>query len=379
MIIGIDIRSLAQSHGSGVSIYTENLLAHLLPLDSQVNYKLFYSSYNYELPQYEWLRLPNVQVKRLRWPNRAIFTSSRFFGFPKIDKLLGGVDVFFSPHFFFVPLSLKARRVTTFHDLSFERFPEFFTFRQKFWHRFQMQPAWQARFSDAIIAVSDSTKNDVASLYNIDPAKVERIYSGINPLFKPVAAESLERFKDERELPEKFILSVATLEPRKNIVGLIKAFEFLKRGQGLEDYYLVIAGARGWHYREIFNLAQQSKFKDHIVFTDWVWNWELPFYYTAASVFVYSSFFEGFGFPPLEAMACGTPVVVSNNSSLPEIVGNAGLLIDPYSIHDIAWAIRQVLEDKELKNRLIERGFERIKLFSWENAARQTLQLLKRM
>ncbi|MDP2647988.1 MAG: glycosyltransferase family 1 protein [Candidatus Yanofskybacteria bacterium] len=379
MTIGIDIRGLSHPQRNGVSIYTENLLGHLLPLDPQVNYKLFYSSYNKELPHYEWLYLPNVQVTRWKGSNRFLFASSRILNVPKIDKLLGGVDVFFSPHFFLAPLSVKTKRVTTFHDLSFERFPQFFTPRQKIWHQFQMQPTWQARFSDAIIAVSDSTKNDISQLYNVDPAKIQRIYSGVSAAFKPVAAEPLERFRRERKLPDRFILSVATLEPRKNTVGLIKAFEMLKRGQGFEDCHLIIAGGKGWRYREVFMTAVNSEFSKQIIFTNQLWDWELPFYYSAASVFVYPSFFEGFGFPPLEAMACGTPVVASNNSSLPEVVGHAGLLVDPYSISDIFGAIRSILQDVNLRRMLIEKGFKQAARYSWARSARETLDVLKRV
>jgi len=379
MIVGIDIRGLNYPYRSGIVTYTENLLEHLLLLDPHVNYKLFYTSHHHELLNYPWFELPNVQVRRFNFSNRLLSLTSQLTNAPKIDKLLGGVDVFFSPHFFFAPLSRKAKRVTTFHDLSFERFPEFFTLRQKIWHSVQMQPAWQARFSDAVITVSESTKNDVVNLYNIDSAKVHRIYSGVSQQFRPIVGTELERFKQERKLTKKFILFVGTIEPRKNISGLVKAFEILKQNPAFADVGLVIAGPSGWHNKDIFKTVERSLSKDQITFIGGLWDWELPFYYSAAAVLVYPSFFEGFGFPPLEAMACGTPVITSNNSSMPEVVGDAALLIDPRSTDDLVRALEEVLTNEELNTTLRKRALERAKEFDWQQTAAQTLDILKRV
>lgn len=378
MTIGIDIRVLAGGRKSGVQEYAEQLLAHMLPLDPSVKYKLFFSSFSGELPQYPWLKLPNVAVYRYRFPNRALFYGARLFGLPKLDRLVGGADVFFSPHFFLAPLSGTCRRVTVFHDLSFERFPEFFTFRKRFWHRFEMRPAWQARFSDAIVAVSESTKQDLVRLYGLDPARISRIYSGIAPGLSRPEPAALERFRKEKKLPGRFILFLGTLEPRKNVIALLKAFDLLKRQGSFDDLSLVIAGPRGWLYRELVQKADRSAWRSAIRFTDYVNDDERAYYYGLAETFVYPSFFEGFGFPPLEAMACGTPVIASNNSSLPEVAGDAALLVDPYSVSDISRAVRALSEDKRLRERSRERGLERAKLFSWDLCARETLNLLKR-
>ncbi|MBX4211491.1 MAG: glycosyltransferase family 4 protein [Candidatus Yanofskybacteria bacterium] len=379
MIIGIDIRGLGHPYRSGVVTYTENILEHLLPLDPHVNYKLFYTSRHHELPRYPWLDLPNVQLKNFHLSNRFLSVTSRLLYTPKIDKILGGVDVFFSPHFFFAPLSPKTKRVTTFHDLSFERFPEFFTLRQKLWHTAQMQPAWQARFSDAIIAVSESTKQDITTLYEIDAAKIHSVYSGVSEKFKPISESELDRFKQERHLPEKFVLFVGTIEPRKNISGLLKAFETLRQKEEFADLELVVAGPSGWHQEAIFETAERSTSQNHITFIGGVWDWELPFYYSAASVLVYPSFFEGFGFPPLEAMACGTPVISSHNSSMPEVIGDAGLLIDPRSTQDLVRALESILTDPRLASTLKSRGLARVKEFTWQKTALETLEILRRV
>lgn len=376
MNIGIDIRVLGSRFKSGIEEYAENLLAHMLPLDGRIKFKLFFSSFGGGLKDYDFLHRPNVELFKFRFPNRALFYSSRFLNYPKIDKLLGGADVFFSPHFFISALSRTVKRVTTFHDLSFEYFPEFFTKQQIFWHNFGMNPSWQAKFSDRIIAVSESTKNDLEKYYSIDPAKIDAVYSGVSPLIKRPSQEKLELFRHREGLPEKFILFLGKLEPRKNVAGLLKAFNVLKSYDGFADLGLVIAGSKGWLCGDIFKEAGKSPHRGQIIFKDYISDNERSFYYGLASVFVYPSFFEGFGFPPLEAMACGTPVVASNNSSLPEVVGDAGLLVDPYNVSDIAMAIKNLLEDRRLRENLIKKGLARAQQFSWQKCAEKTLEIL---
>lgn len=376
MVIGIDIRVLGSKYKSGIEEYAENLLAHMLPLDKGIKFKLFFSSWNGALRDYDFLHLPNTEIKKFKLPNRLVFYSSRFLNCPKIDKLLGGADVFFSPHFFISALSRTVKRVTTFHDLSFEHFPEFFTKQQRFWHNFGMNPSWQAKFSDRIIVVSESTKNDLEKYYSIDPAKIDAVYSGVSSLIKRPSQEKLELFRRREGLPEKFILFLGKLEPRKNVAGLIMAFNVLKSSGGFADLGLVIAGSKGWLCDDIFREAARSPHHQWIIFKDYISDNERSFYYSLASVFVYPSFFEGFGFPPLEAMACGTPVVASNNSSLPEVVGDAGLSVDPYNVSDIATTIKNLLEDRRLRENLIKKGLARAQQFSWQKCAEKTIEIL---
>jgi len=377
MVIGIDIRVLGNKTKSGIEEYTENLLAHLLPLDKNIKFKLFFSSFNSQLPDYEWLHLPNVELYKFKIPNKLFFLSSSLFNFPKIDKLMGGVNIFFSPHFFLTSLSSSCKRVTTFHDLSFVHFPEFFSWRKNIWHNLEMAPKWQAKFSDQIIAVSESTKKDLINLYGIDPAKIEIIYSGISPLIKRPSEEKLLEFRKENNLPERFILFLGKLEPRKNIVGIIKAFNILKRDKRFNNIYLVLAGSRGWLYKDIFQEIEKSEFKKEIIIKNYISDEARAFYYSLADVFIYPSFFEGFGFPSLEAMACGTPVVVSNNSSLPEIVGNGELLVQPNNIQEIAKSIMLILTDNELRDRLSCFGLQRSAKFNWHKTAEYTLKYIK--
>lgn len=177
-------------------------------------------------------------------------------------------------------------------------------------------------------------------------------------------------------MPDKFILYFGTIEPRKNLVGLIRAYEILRDRYKLSDYKLVIAGSRGWLDRKIFVAAKKSSFGPDIIFTGFVRPEDKVYLYNFSSLFVYPSFFEGFGFPPLEAMACGAPVVCSNTSSFPEIVGNAALMIDPYNFSEMAWAMNEVLTDKNLCGDLVVKGLAQAKKFDWDKCAKETLEFL---
>ena len=377
MIIGIDIRVLGSPVKSGIEEYTENLIPHLIKEGKDIQFKLFYSSRKNSLPNYDWLNEPNTRLYKFNYPNNLLFAASRFFNKPSIDKMVGGADVFFFPHFFLSSLSPKCKRVTTFHDLSYIHFPEYLTLRKKFWHNFQMIPRWQAKFSDKLIAVSESTKNDLINCYKVDPARIEVIYSGVaGHVVSSGHDMSLINFKRERDLPNRFILFLGKLEPRKNIVSIVKAFGRLRSNPKYGDVGLVIAGAKGWLYENIIKEARLSDHKHHIIFTDQINDKERHLYYRAAEIFVYPSFFEGFGFPPLEAMSCGTPVITSRNSSLPEVVGASAVTIDPYDVQELELWITKLLDDKVLAHFMIKKGLKQASKFSWRDAAIKTLEAL---
>lgn len=377
MIIGIDVRVLGQRVKSGIEEYAENLIPEMIKAGPEDTFKLFFSSRTQTLPDYDWLKLPNVEVHRFKYSNQILFGASRFLNRPKLDKWVGGADVFFFPHFFISALSPSCKRVTAFHDLSYVHFPEFLTARKKIWHNFQMNPQWQAKFSDKIIAVSESTKKDLAELYKIDPARIEVVHSGVSPSMKRAADEEIKAFIKEKGLPARFVLYLGKLEPRKNIPGIIRAFNKLKRGTGVDDLGLVIAGAKGWSFAEIFRQAEQSPYKNQIVFAGQVKDEERRLYYSAAEIFVYPSFFEGFGFPPLEAMLCMTPVITSRNSSLPEVAGDSAVLVDPYDAGELAFWLDRILKDGDFRGLLKEKGLKQAAQFTWEKAAESTLKALK--
>jgi len=387
MIIGIDIRVLGNKTKSGIEEYTENLVPRLIREGRDIQFKLFYSSSKNKIPDYPWLREKNVELHNFNYSNNVLFTLSRFLNRPFIDRMVGGADVFFFPHFFLSSLSSSCKRVTTFHDLSYAHFPEHLTLRKKFWHNFQMLPEWQAKFSDKIIAVSESTRNDIINFYKIDPARIEVIYSGVEWRSNLNQERfDLKEFKTQKNLPDRFILFLGKLEPRKNIASIIKAFNNLKSNSKYDDVGLVIVGAKGWKCRDIsrlrlnlnterFNLKNNIA-NNRIIFTGQINDEERSLYYRAADVFVYPSFFEGFGFPPLEAMNCGTPVITSRNSSLPEVVSASAIMVDPYDIGELELWITKLLDNKRLSNLISKKGLEQSSKFSWDNVATKTLETL---
>lgn len=392
MTIGIDIRVLAKGTRTGIEEYVLNLLPRLLSLDppvaeagKKIKYKLFYNALKKVKLDYPWLDLPNVELCEFKIPNRLFFASARYLGQPKIDKLLKGIDIYFNPHFFVAPVFPECKKVITFHDLSFEHHPQLFSHRKILWQKFLMNTKQEAKKADKLMADSFSTKEDLINIYKIDPAKIKVVYLGVSKDFKPIRKDNsqLKRVRKKYSLPKSFVLYFGTIEPRKNLILLIKAFEALKEktiwkdfeGDVFSDLKLVIAGAKGWLYKDIFKEVENSRYKKDIIFTGFVDDKDKPHLYNLANLFVYPSFFEGFGFPPLEAMACGVPTIVSNASSLPEIVGDGAVMIDPYNVDELAFAIREVLEDKDLRENLIKKGLKQAKKFSWDKTAQEVLRV----
>ena len=373
MNIGIDIRVLARGTRTGIEEYVLNLLPRLLPLDQNIKYKLFYNAFRKTKLDYSWLKLSNVELREFKFPNRVLDSCVQIFKWPKINKFLGDIDIFFSPHFLPVALPKNCKRVITFHDLSFKHHPQFFSSSRKAWH-FLTFPKSQAKKADKIITDSQSTKEDLVKIYKINPDKIEVIYLGVSKDFRPIKTAKV---KEKYKLPRNFILYFGTIEPRKNLILLIKAFEALKNKFLIPDLKLVIAGAKGWLYKDIFEIVANSRCKKDVIFTGVVDEKDKPYLYSSADVFVYPSFFEGFGFPPLEAMACGVPTIVSNTSSLSEVVGNGAIMIDPYNVDELAFAIRKVLEDKELRDDLIKKGLKQAKKFYWDKTAKEVLEAFK--
>lgn len=375
--IGIDIRVLASGRQSGIEQYVLNLLPVMIRQAPEIKFKLFFTAFREAKLSYPWMERENVELHRFYYPNRLMFVGARIFDRPRVDKLVGGVDVFFSPHFLLAPLQKKCRLVTTFHDLSFKRYPQFFSWRKKWWHGFEMNPRRQARRADKIIAISYSTRNDLASLFQVDPLKIKVIYSGVNALLGSEDKTEIIRVRTRYQLPENFFLYLGTLEPRKNVLGILRAFDYLhKRNLLLSESHLVIAGERGWHDREVFAYYEQSPWKKLIHFAGAVDEKDKAVVYQLARVFVYPSFFEGFGFPPLEAMQAGVPVITSRTSSLPEVVGNAAILVDPYNIQDLAESMQILFFDQTLREEYHRRGQRQVRQFSWEKSAGETLEVL---
>ena len=383
MRVGIDIRCLAEGRRTGVEEYTLNLLKNLLKLDKKNKYVLFFNSWKAPRINFGWLeKYPNAALKKFRLPNKLLNFLFWYFNWPKIDKMIGGADLYFMPNIIFGSVSKKIKLIVTMHDLSFEKYPETFSLKKRLWHAF-VSPKKICRRADLIIAVSESTKSDLAINYGIDSLKLAAIKSGLSGDFKVISRndQKLLEIKEKYNLPYKFILYLGTVEPRKNIIGIIRAYNQLRKinDAGLNKYKLVIAGTSGWKNKKIFDEINKSTFASDIFLPGFIEDEDKPYAYNLASLFVSPSFFEGFGFPPLEAMASGVPVIVSNNSSLPEIVGNAGILIDPDKPDEIFQAIKEVLLNRELREKLREKGLEQAKKFSWLKTAKEFLEIIGKL
>lgn len=380
MKIGIDLRCLESGEKSGVGEYAVNLVENILRLDQANSYLLFSNSFwekNNYLERFE--KYPNVRVKKFHWPNKLLNLCFWYLNWPKIDRMLGGAEVLFLPNLNFAAWSKKTKVILTIHDLSFEYYPETFSEKRRLWHWF-INPKKLAGRAGRIIAVSDSTKSDLISRYGVDPSKIKMIHSAAAESFRVLDRNDLALAKIAKKyaLPYKFILYLGTIEPRKNISGLIQAYDRLRRlgNPELDKYKLVIAGSVGWKSDQIFSAIENSPYSADIIATGMIASKDMPMIYNLASLFVYPSFFEGFGFPPLEAMACGVPVVTSNNSSLPEVVGDAAILIEPEEPEEIFHAMREVLLNRELSAKLRAKGLEQANSFSWSKTAGEFLKTI---
>ena len=284
-----------------------------------------------------------------------------------------GIDIVHYPtqsHFSSLcPLGIK--QVLTIHDtlplIMPNNFPKYLVY--------QFKTLWPILIQkiDKIIAVSESTKRDVMKYYGIGEEKIIVVHEGVGDEFKPLSESEMADMKYAFGFP--FILYVGTLEPRKNIPTIIRAF--LKLKEAGYAHKLVICGKKGWMFDEIFNLVSELALKTDVIFTGYIPKNDLVKLYNAADLFVYPSLYEGFGLPPLEAMACGTPVITSNHSSLPEVVGNSGIMVEPNDIQGLSNAMIKFLTDKDFRQDMIRLGLERVKLFSPKQSVINTLQVYR--
>ncbi len=283
-----------------------------------------------------------------------------------IELLRFPVDVLHSPDFI-PPFRRRCRSVITVHDLAYLRFPHLLTPESAHYYG---QVARAVQSADQIIAVSHATKRDLLELLSADPEKITVVPSGVSQECRPLEPQEIEHRRRDMGLPERYILFVGTLEPRKNLPTLLRAFARVWKAHRVP---LVVVGGKGWLYDELFQVKEELGLGDEVRFVGSVAAPQLVYYYNCATCLVLPSLYEGFGHPVLEAMACGTPVIASNVSSLPEIAGEAALLVSPEDVEGLAAALGRLLADGGLRQRLIGLGLQRAAAFTWEQTARQTL------
>ncbi len=354
---------------TGVDTYAYNLIKNMIKLGWSKNIRLIH--YKKEGLSSDWIYDEDNEINI---PDSNLIVREII----SIPSTLNNIDidVLHFPeyhHDFFVSFFInRTPKIVTIHDLTPLILPETHGTRFRLWWRWKFTLKLVKNRIDHVIAVSESTKNDCVKYLNIPKEKITVIHNAVNEIYQPLEDKKKieEHLKKEYKIDYPFILFVGTLEGRKNIPQLIKAFYEVKK-QGL-DHKLILVGMRGWKSEPIFDTINKLGLDDDIIFPGYIPNNDLVELYNVADVFVYPSLYEGFGLPPLEAMSCGCPVITSNTSSLPEVVGDAGILIDPHDVDGLTEAIYKVLSNKELRAEMVTKSVERAKLFSWQRVAEET-------
>ncbi len=364
MRIGLDYTSALRQR-AGIGRYTRGLVGALADLDHANQYTLIVARDAGELPA----GTGNMRVQRLplaEWPLTIAWHRLRLPLY--VELFTGPLDLFHSPDFVLPPLR-RARTIVTVHDLSFMRYPQCAA-RGLVAYLNSVVPR-SLRRADLILADSEWTRQDVVAMLGMPAGKIVVVPAGVGPEYHPISDQSLlDAVRQRYHLPQRFILHVGTLEPRKNLVRLIEA---VRASTQSPDMRLVLVGGKGWLYEDIFASVERLGLAQNVIFPGYIAEADLPAVYNLATVFAYPSLYEGFGIPPLEAMACGTPVVCSNSSSLPEIAGDAALLIDPTDTEALADALQRALSDESLRADLRRRGVAQAQRFSWPAAAQKLL------
>jgi glycosyltransferase involved in cell wall biosynthesis len=373
--IGIDYTA-AYEQGAGIGRYVRELIRALAAEDARTAFRLFVAGASGETlplppgPNFAWhpTRITPRWFARI-WHRLRVPLP--------VEVFTGRVRLFHATDFTLPPTLPGVPTLLTVHDLSFVRAPETATPVLKAYLD-RVVPR-SVRRATHVLADSQATKDDLIELYGTSPEKVTVLLSGVNAGFAPVTDEAVRRGVLQRyQIPDRpYVLSIGTVQPRKNYVRLMEAFAAL--GPAYDDIHLVIAGGRGWLDSPIYRAVEDLKLADRVHFVGFARDEDLPALYSAAACLAYPSLYEGFGFPVLEAMACGTPVVTSNISSMPEVAGDAALLVDPYDVEAITEALRQLLDHEALRAELMSCGFEQAKQFTWQRAARQLGELYRRM
>ena len=368
MKIAINCRSFLKRNVTGIGRYSLNLVKSLSVIDGDNTYLLYTPKALFDFKR----RIPRI-------PAKNFITKCDYFN-RGLSKTVGEVDIYHAPSPEDLSPVKNIKTIVTLHDLVFRTHPQSHTPQTIATFEAQMESV--INHAAKIICISQSTKNDLIKFYHVPQERMACIYHGIDKnifySFSAVEKEQTKHLLKQKGIKDKFILFVGTLEPRKNLSNLLKAFKFLKE-KGIFDGKLVVAGMKGWMQDDLNTQIQKLELKDDVCILGFVSDGELCSLYNLASCFVFPSFYEGFGFPIIEAFSCGAPVVTSNISSCAEIAGETALTVDPHDPEGIARAISRVLLDEILRDDLIRAGLQRASEFSFEKTARETLEVYKQV
>ncbi len=363
--IGMDARKI---NDYGIGTYIQNILKDFSNRNDGHRYFLFchLEEYNsYLVDSHNFIRVADNSPK---YSIRELFALSF-----KMRRF--NLDLFHAPHYV-TPFFRPCKTVVTIHDVIHLLFPEYLPSKVAYYYaKFMLRFA--ARSARKIITVSESSKKDIVSYLGVSPEKVVVIYNAVDKNFTPMRERQFSKLLSMNfHINGDYILYVGSLMKHKNVEGLLRAFGLLSQKKDIKDSYkLVIVGGKRNQIDELRKIGQELGIDERIIYCGFLGSRWMPVLYNGASLFVFPSFYEGFGIPPLEAMACGVPVITSNTSSLPEVVGDAGILVDPFDIEGLADDIYKVLSDGELRREMSWKGIERARMFSWEKTVKETLRV----
>ncbi len=370
LTIGIDASRAARARRTGTETYALELINALPRFIGPNQILRLYTPY---LPQHKnWPDAPQVETRVIPWPR--LWTHMRL----AVELVQHPPDVLFVPAHV-LPLTCPVPAVVTVHDLGYHHYPQ--AHRPLDRRYLKWSTRRHTHVARHIIADSQATKDDLVNLYGADANRISVVYLGRNESLSPVTnGDILAQTKTHYGIAGDYLLYLGTLHPRKNLVRLVEAFHAAipSLPPGQQPIKLVIAGQKGWLYDEIFARVKSLGLTERVIFTGYVPDADKPALLSGALAYVFPSLFEGFGLPVLEAMACGTPVLTSNISSLPEVAGNAALLVNPHDTAEISCGLVELAGNADLRHRLVERGFRQITKFSWDTTATEILEILKR-
>jgi glycosyltransferase involved in cell wall biosynthesis len=370
MLIGVDASRAVPDRRTGTENYSLYLIRELLSLEGAHRFRLYSNQAppgNLLPAGADWRVMPFPRLwthLRLSW-----------------EMLANPPDLLFVPSHV-LPLLHPRRSVVTVHDLGYLYHPEAHTLSQNLYLRWSTR--FNARTATHVLADSQATRRDLVRYYHIPEMKIAVVYPGRDEALAPVADPALlSAVRTRYGLSGPYLLNVGTLHPRKNLVRLVHAFGSLLRDStagarsSISGLQLVLAGKKGWLYDEILDQVRQLGLSNRVVLTGYVPDADLPALLSGALAFVFPSLYEGFGLPLLEAMACGTPVICSNAASLPEVAGDAALMVDPTDPEALTGALARLVTDDGLRRELVARGFRQMQQFSWRRCAQETMRVLQ--
>jgi len=366
--IGIDAREFVAGDFTGIGRYLHNFLSHALTERPDYQFMLYGNQFTHvplqgknvfckTIPQWNTLWWDNVTLRRI------IKRDSIMLFFSPLDK---------------IPLFLHCPSILTIHDLLFLNITHLTGFRRRLYeYLYLLSRSIMLKTADLVITVSNHSRDDIIKVFDVHPEKIKVVYSGVSRHYRPIInSEIIEKVKNKYGIKDRYILYVGNFKPHKNVLTLVKAYQELILQHNITER-LVLAGKKSPDYIPIHRFVTGNRLEERVLFTDYVLEDDLPFIYSGAEIFVFPSLYEGFGLPPLEAMACNTPVIVSDRTSLPEIVGDAGIQIDASSINNLFEAMYVLLSEKEINMQFRKKGLERAKKFTVEKHSQGILDAIE--